>query len=324
MRFISLAVLSLILLTSSLAAAPFEGVHPEPITLEEYWGLVERTRSTLLDLHDRPADEIRVTIDGLADEWLGVSEVRLDDGTVVAVDISFLVASLRVDPPELERLEGLLGALLEAHEAYPQNVFDLSDLDSLKAILSQPEFQWRPNPIGEWLQKMWDKFMEWLDRLFGGNGGGSVTVRGGTTPFTVLALILLLLILAYIFRGLFADLVGESALEPLDQDNDSHLTSETALKKAQTFSASGDYRTAVRYLYLSSLLMLDERGLLRYDRSRTNREYIHNVTAHPNLARPLRSVVEVFDRVWYGFEPLDEPAYREYAEEVDELKEQRP
>jgi hypothetical protein len=79
----------------------------------------------------------------------------------------------------------------------------------------------------------------------------------------------------------------------------------------------------VRYLYLSALLLLDERGLLRYDRSRTNLEYLRTVRDSPDLVRPLRSVIEIFDRVWYGFEAIDPRTYQEYVERVDELRKQR-
>ena len=75
------------------------------------------------------------------------------------------------------------------------------------------------------------------------------------------------------------------------------LTADAALQRAQTFSAGGDYRTAVRYLYLSTLLLLEERGLFRYDRSLTNREYLRRVAHDPTLSAILQDVVEVFDRV---------------------------
>ena len=88
-------------------------------------------------------------------------------------------------------------------------------------------------------------------------------------------------------------------------------------------STQGDYRTAVRYLYLSSLLVLDEQGLLRYDRSRTNREYLRSVSSRPELAIPLRKVIDVFDRVWYGFEAVDENTYKSYVQQVEELREKK-
>ena len=95
------------------------------------------------------------------------------------------------------------------------------------------------------------------------------------------------------------------------------------MQRAQTLSGQGDYRNAIRYLYLSSLLVLDERGLLRYDRSRTNREYLRSVSSKPGLATPLRDVIDVFDRVWYGFESVDEQTYQSYLQHVDELREKK-
>jgi hypothetical protein len=77
---------------------------------------------------------------------------------------------------------------------------------------------------------------------------------------------------------------------------------------------------AVRYLYLSALLLLEERGLLRYDRSQTNREYLRGVVHRPDLAAILQEVVEVFDRVWYGFQPIDEAEVSHYTARVAELR----
>ena len=101
------------------------------------------------------------------------------------------------------------------------------------------------------------------------------------------------------------------------------LSSKGAFKRAETLSMQGDYRNAIRYLYLSSLLVLDEQGLMRYDRSRTNREYLRSVSSRPELAKPLQDVIEVFDRVWYGFEGVDEQTYQSYVERVDELREKK-
>ena len=43
----------------------------------------------------------------------------------------------------------------------------------------------------------------------------------------------------------------------------------------------------------------------------------------PDLARSLREVIEVFDRVWYGFQSLDGQAYARYVRRVDELRNQQ-
>lgn len=295
---------------------------PAPMSEADYWTLVAQTQTDLRALEGKPGPEMRLALDGLAGSWSQLNEVQRADGSVVTVDSSFFVAALRADPPNLAQLDGLLGALLAAHETYPQAVFSPAALDPLHDILRQPEFQWRTNPVNDWFQKFWNRIASWLDKFLQPINV-NISVPGGEQLLTVVAVILLLAVLAYVFRGLFTDLVKESRGDGSDEDSDRNLTAETAFRKAQNLSGQGDYRTAVRYLYLSSLLMMEERGILRYDRSRTNREYLRSVAEHPRLAKPLKSVVDVFDRTWYGFEPLDESTYKEYVNEVEALKEQK-
>ncbi|MCB9160947.1 MAG: DUF4129 domain-containing protein [Caldilineaceae bacterium] len=116
------------------------------------------------------------------------------------------------------------------------------------------------------------------------------------------------------------ELTADSALDGEDDGFGTPLTADAALRRAQEFSAGGDYRTAVRYLYLSSLLLLEQHGVLRYDRALTNREVLRRVAHDPTLAAVLQDVVDVFDRVWYGYQPLDEVTYQRYAAAVDTLK----
>jgi hypothetical protein len=118
-------------------------------------------------------------------------------------------------------------------------------------------------------------------------------------------------------------LVREAQLAAEGGNDDETLTSKGAMQRAHSLSGQGDYRSAIRYLYLSSLLVLDEQGLLRYDRSRTNREYLRSISSKPELANSLRDVIDVFDRVWYGFESVDEPTYQSYVKQVDELREKK-
>jgi hypothetical protein len=122
---------------------------------------------------------------------------------------------------------------------------------------------------------------------------------------------------------LLSDFAAESAIMAGEHPGDELLTADTALQRAQQYSGEGDYRTAVRYLYLSALLLLEERGLLRYNRSLTNHEYLRSLAHQPELAAILRDIIEVFDRVWYGFHALDLAEYEWYAGRVEVLKRQR-
>jgi len=259
----------------------------------------------------------------LAAQWEQVTAVELSKDNVVAVEPSFLVMELKADPPNIERLESLLDALLAAHQQYPQDIFTIQDVEPLKEILARPEFQWqktqaRENPA--WLQKIFDFIGNLMEQL---SYGVQNMVYYGRVPLIVAAVIVFLISLYFISQNLSRNLVREAQLAVENGDGDALLTSSGAMQRAQSLSSQGDYRNAVRYLYLSSLLVLDERGLLRYDRSRTNREYLRSISTKPELSKPLSDVIDVFDRVWYGFESVDENTFQSYVKHVDELREKK-
>ncbi len=304
-----------------------------PLSLEDYWQQIEETQALVTSLEDASAEVSRPRLLAAADRWAQVTQVRLPDGTLVAVDHSFLVAQLRADPPDLAQLTGLLANLLATGQTWPSPKHTGADLELLNTILARPEFQWqpdRPSPLAELWRRVWEYFWELITRWLPDEGiislddaqinNGLVLIRYALTGLGILALIL---VLFFILRELLAGLVTEAAVDPDAEAGDEILTADTALKRAQQLSSSGDYRTAVRYLYLSSLLLLDERGLLRYDRAQTNREYLRSVAHLPQLVTILGEVIEVFDRVWYGYHPLDEVAYAQYAARVAELRRQK-
>jgi len=324
----SLPVVCLIALLLSLSPADLSPARQPsdvlqgrtPVTLEEYWDLVRSTRQSILEMASQPDSEVRARLNALASQWDQVSAVELPDRTVIQIEPAYLTTALRTDPPELERLGNLLEALLLAHEEYPRNLFTPEDVLPLKEILARQEFQWQeqqPVQMPNWLARIFD----WLEQLT--NRVAGTTVRYGRIPLIVTAVLMFLLSLFFISRGLSRDLVREAQLAVEEGRGDEVLTSKGAFQRAETLSTQGDYRNAIRYLYLSSLLVLDEQGVMRYDRSRTNREYLRSVSSRPELAKPLRDVIDVFDRVWYGFEAVDETTYKSYVEHVEELREKK-
>jgi hypothetical protein len=297
------------------------------ISITQYWELVDQSRQTSAGLKGQSAEKVRAGLDNLALQWEVVKQVRLENGEGIPLDNSFIVTALRAEVPDPDRLTEMFDALLAARRDYPAAQFTAKDIQPLNEILVRPEFQWKeqaPNPINDWFQKLVNRFFAWLDKLFPNR---EVTAQVGSGPgwslASTLAVILLALILAYVFRGLFADLITDARLNGDGDSGDEILTADAAFQRAQPLSRGGEYRSAVRYLYLSSLLLLDERGLLRYDRTRTNREYLRTISDSPELAQPLTEVIEVFDNVWYGYHELDESSFKHYSNLVEELKEKK-
>jgi hypothetical protein len=291
-----------------------------PIPVEEYWERVRETRQSIFQVEAQPPETIRQHLNELAAQWERVTTVELTDGSVVEIDPGYFTTQLRSDSADPKRLGNLLDVLLEAHENYPQKVFTIQDVEPLRQILRRPEFQWQEGQQISWLADLYDWLMNLLDRILFGTAN---VVYQGRDLLKVAAVLLFLFAVFFISRGLSRSLAQEAELGVEEGASDEALTSTGALKRAETLSMQGDYRNAIRYLYLSSLLVLDEQGLLRYDRSRTNREYLRSVSSKPELAKPLHDVIDVFDRVWYGFEKVDEQTYQSYVRHVDELREKK-
>ena len=64
------------------------------------------------------------------------------------------------------------------------------------------------------------------------------------------------------------------------------MGAEEARRRAAASASEGDYRAAIRYRCLAVLLALDEAGMLVFDRSATNREYLFRAPGpiHDELA----------------------------------------
>jgi hypothetical protein len=62
----------------------------------------------------------------------------------------------------------------------------------------------------------------------------------------------------------------------------------------------GQYAETIRLALLALIARLQQRGLLRYDPARTNREYQLDLRPAPEVASIFGEVVRPYERIWYG------------------------
>ncbi len=168
----------------------------------------------------------------------------------------------------------------------------------------------------------------WLDRLLpdaasrfpnsraAGRAGDLIAWSIG-----ILGVIAIVLLLAYWLRGLIGGFVANAdGDEAGGGEDDLPQSPAEARQRAAGAANEGNYRGAVRNLYLAALLTLEQHGLVPADRSLTNREVLGRIgNTHP--VRPhLQPVVETFDDVWYGVHEPDAGTYTAYAQSIDELE----
>jgi hypothetical protein len=73
---------------------------------------------------------------------------------------------------------------------------------------------------------------------------------------------------------------------------------------------SGNYRLAVRYLYLQSLKRLSEKKFIEINSNKTNYEYVTEIRKH-KFANEFASLTLQYEYVWYGEYPVDERLFEQ-------------
>ncbi len=76
---------------------------------------------------------------------------------------------------------------------------------------------------------------------------------------------------------------------------------------------NGNYRLAVRYLYLQALQRLSERKFIEINANKTNYEYVNEVRKH-KFANEFASLTLQYEYVWYGEYPVDGRLFEQIQE----------
>lgn len=186
----------------------------------------------------------------------------------------------------------------------------------LRDILSQPEYN--RNYEKSFLQKAlatagrrFKDVLAWFAEALNLRAGGGAS-RIASFVLSLLAIgafVALVILVARRVSAVGGSRSGADAANELDYDLPS---SQPLLRQAAKLADSGDYRGAFRCAYLASISHLDEARALRFERSRTNWEYLRELKSggHDGPYNTLRPLTLEFDRKFYGRGECGEDDYR--------------
>lgn len=135
-------------------------------------------------------------------------------------------------------------------------------------------------------------------------------------PFCI---IILCVIVIFFLRQIRINLISVAKDDEFETQTDLVETERAALARADTAIDSDDFRGALRYLYLSAILHLQEHNILPYDNSLTNREFLQLAHTDIELQTKLGPIISVFDEVWYGHKPCDAQTVESYRDVLNDL-----
>jgi len=298
---------------------PADTADSTPVTLEQYVRALQSAQAILVAAEDDETPPAPALAAARA-ELQTASQVLLPSGALIAVN------PLLGEPPQelssAAALQRIAAALDQLGAAGRDDT--AARLDALARVLAGAQF----NAGASWFDAFWRWLSDWWSRLFperaSSPAAAAAEQRAGDLIWSgigIVGVIALVLLLAYWLRGFLGSFIGAVEL-PADGDGADDLpqTPAEARRRAAGLAAGGDFRSAVRNLYLSALLTLEQNGLAPADRSLTNREVLRRVPLDHPVRSHLQPVVDTFDEVWYGVHEPDDQTYRAYTHSINELE----
>jgi hypothetical protein len=214
--------------------------------------------------------------------------------------------------------------------------------DAAKAILARPEFQVAPErPKADpnapeesqsWLGKLWDDFWksiwEWLRKNeneprepVAAPTAGAPMVGANAVILVAIAVVIAVLVFV-LFRGWKRKRPEDAAVDESGAVSEMALSDDpmSALSRppegwaglADQLAAKGQFREAIRHLYLALLSRLHRDGAIDYDPTCSNWEYLSQFKGDSSLKPPFRELTRRFDFVWYGNLDANERSYAHF------------
>jgi len=277
-----------------------------PLSLGDYRRTVEQSLA-LLQAEPPRLDEARRLLDSLTSvalvngERVTVAPLLNDDIAVEAAQARLQVVLAQLDSAAGDRTADRLAAL--------EQVFAGPAFQRGESLLDQ---------VRRWLANLFSRLLPEPQPSAGVNPiGERMAQLTGWIAVGVAATVLLFLLVRWLQIVLKA-FVAESD-HKTDDANALPATPAAARQAASRFAQSGDYRSAVRHLYLAALMTLQERRIVPRDPSLTNREVLARTPADAPIHTPLAEVVDIFDDVWYGVHEPDAATFEHYRATVDKL-----
>ncbi|MBB2146584.1 hypothetical protein GM921_13865 [Pedobacter sp. LMG 31464] len=161
---------------------------------------------------------------------------------------------------------------------------------------------------------LWDRFWRWIWRLINNIFSGGIT--GSIIKYVLIAVVIAIVVFAVIkLIGLdYKFLTGKSKAVAIPFEESLENIHEIDFDEQIDFALqNGNYRLAVRLLYLKTLKHLSDKQLINWQPEKTNQAYVLELE-NENYKQEFNTLTNQFEYIWYGeffidkssFEPINQ------------------
>jgi hypothetical protein len=297
--------------------------------LDDYQDRVASVHDRLSDIGPHwDGERFNAELDDIARLLPATEQIEYGDRTIDVnnawfhVEIDYLKE--RTNPDERQtRIDSILAHLGEI-EAAAATILDgrephgsAAERKHLHEILGRPEFQKPDEPM---LARLIRQVKEYLADVLANLGG----ITGGDSTGSVIRALLVpvfIVIIAVLIRIAWRRWREKPAtpkrqrLHVLGEEIEEGISAADLIGMARALAASGDYRTAIRRLFVALLYELGDRGLLELRDDYTNREYLRGLRTSGTAKAAFVGMTGTFEAVWYGQSAADQAVYERFEAE---------
>jgi hypothetical protein len=163
------------------------------------------------------------------------------------------------------------------------------------------------------LSGFFNGIFDFIERVFG------VTVSPFWSAFMKYAVYVLIAVFAiYFLLRLLGNETASAVIGKSSKNRSQVSIQDTHIEEIDLDSmireqmAGGNYRGAIRFMYLNSLKKLSAAGTIDWDYQKTNADYLREIK-DSQIKEQFKDISYLYDHIWYGEFILDEKKFNEAA-----------
>lgn len=202
-----------------------------------------------------------------------------------------------------------------------QSEFD----NTVQDILNDTEYKHLKNSLRDFYENTKERISEWfydmLSKSFSGIPDPSELSGKLSTVFMIIGIVIITAIIIIIVIKVSKTLERKGRVkEILGEKIDDSATPNSLRLKASAFEKEGDYRTAIRYDFISLLLLMHEKNMVYLDETKTNGEIYEYLKKNGFIdINTFRYISDTFNSTWYGHKRSDDSIYKIWSDYIDLL-----
>lgn len=202
------------------------------------------------------------------------------------------------------------------------------DNETIQKYKAEKEFQYDEEASKDlnWWERLWRNFWDWIDSLFGERQitGSKATVWPTVLKYVTIGVCIgVIIFVIFKLAGVdFKWLAGKAKAIEVPYDESLENIHEISFDdEIGNTVQSGNYRLAVRLLYLQTLKHLSDKGIIDWLPNKTNLAYVREVQKEDKGYEEFASLTNQFEYIWYGDFGVDKTTFAHIQQSFQQFNE---